>query len=72
MTSEAGKIPQMQENFKNWWKDFITEQAKISIANTGSVLINLVQTIVWPSGLPETVALDNFENSFIFKFDFIA
>lgn len=40
MSSEAGKIPWMQENFKNWWKDFITVQAKINIANTGSILIN--------------------------------
>lgn len=40
MISEAGKIPWMQENFENWWKDFITVQAKINIAKAGSILIN--------------------------------
>lgn len=63
MISEAGKIPQMQENFKNWWKNFITVQAKINIANAGSVLINLVQIIAQLTGLTVTIVLDNFENS---------
>lgn len=40
MISEAGKIPQMQDNFKNWWKVPIRMQAKINIANAGSILIN--------------------------------
>lgn len=72
MISEAGKIPQMQENFKNWWKDFITVQAKINIANAGSVLINLVQTIAQPSGSTVTVKLGKFVNSLIFKCNVIA
>ena len=40
MISEAGKIPWMQENFKNWWKVSIRVQANINIANAGSILIN--------------------------------
>lgn len=40
MISEAGKIPWMQENFKNWWNVFITVLAKINIAKAGSILIN--------------------------------
>lgn len=72
MISEAGKIPQMQENFKNRWKIFITVQAKINIANAGSVLINLVQVMAQLTRLTVTVVLDNFGNSFIFKFDVIA
>ena len=46
--------------------------AKINIANAGSVLINLVQVMAQLTRLTVTVVLDNFGNSFIFKFDVIA
>lgn len=62
----------MQENVKNWWKDFTTGQAKINIANAGSVLINLVQTTAQPSESTVSVTSDKSENSLIFKFNVIA